>query len=82
MGHANGVRGLENEIPAATGVIEIIDLVGSPMMELRRRVASLLDRTAIVYTGIYSDGHGPHYSPVEALGLFAEGGKCSHCGFR
>lgn len=34
---------MENEIPAATGVIEIIDLVGSPMMELRRRVASLLD---------------------------------------
>jgi hypothetical protein len=82
VGHANGVRGLENEIPAATGVIEIIDLVGLPMMELRRRVASLLDRTAIVYTAIYSDGHGTHYSSVEALGLFAEGGKCSHCGFR
>ena len=73
MGHANGVRGLENEIPAATGGIEIIDLVGLPMMELRRRVASLTDRTAIVYTRINSDGHGIHCSPVEALGLFAEG---------
>jgi hypothetical protein len=73
VGHANGVRGLENEIPAATGGIEIIDLVGLPMMELRRRVASLTDRTAIVYTRINSDGHGTHCSPVEALGLFAEG---------
>ncbi|MBV8183851.1 MAG: histidine kinase, partial [Hyphomicrobiales bacterium] len=63
---------LKDEIPAATDGVAIIDLVGLPMSELRTRVAALPPRTAIAYTGIYSDGHDTFYSPLEALGLFAE----------
>ena len=63
---------LKDEIPAATDGVAIIDLVGLPMSELRTRVAALPPRTAIAYTGIYSDGHDTFYSPLEALGHFAD----------
>jgi signal transduction histidine kinase len=65
-------RHFKNEIPADTEGLELIDLIGLPMRELRKRVAILPDRTAIIYTSIFSDGEGTSYPPIDALGLFAE----------
>lgn len=65
-------RHLEREIPDATAGLEIIDLVGLPLRELRKRVATLPEDTAIIYTSIFSDGEGTLYAPVDALGLISE----------
>jgi ABC-type uncharacterized transport system substrate-binding protein len=62
----------KDEIPAATAGFEVIDLVGLPMRELRKRVAALPDHTAILYTSIYSDGEGTFYPPADALALVAQ----------
>lgn len=51
--------------------LERIDLVGLPMDELRRRVASLPDRTVILYDTIYVDGDGRRWAPRDALEAFA-----------
>jgi signal transduction histidine kinase len=66
-------RHFKDEIPvvAATGM-QIIDLMGMPIREVRARVANLPARTAIVYTVMYSDGEGTYLTPVEALGRFAD----------
>jgi signal transduction histidine kinase len=65
-------RHWHEEIPPATKGLDIIDLTGLRMGEVRRRVASLPDHTAILYTGIYSDGEGTFYVPANALALIAE----------
>jgi C4-dicarboxylate-specific signal transduction histidine kinase len=39
---------------------------------LRTRVSTLPDHTAIIYTAIYSDGHGTYYPPADAVALVAE----------
>jgi signal transduction histidine kinase len=64
-------RNIPNEIQAAAGDVEVVDLTGVPLQQLRRRVAELPDRTAIIYTGIFSDGEGTFYSPADALALVA-----------
>jgi signal transduction histidine kinase len=64
-------RHWKDEIPSATTGLQIIDLAGRKMRELRQRVASLPDHTAILYTGIYSDDEGTFYVPAEALALVA-----------
>ena len=61
-------RHFKEEIPVATTGLEIIDLVGLPMRELRKRVSTLPERTVIAYTSIFSDGEGTSYPPVDALG--------------
>ena len=61
-----------DEIPPAVADIEFIDLTGIPLRELRERVAALPDRTAILYTGIYSDGEGTYFPPADAVALLAE----------
>jgi signal transduction histidine kinase len=63
---------IKDEIPAAAADLEVLDFTGVPMRELRKRVAVLPNRTAIVYTAIYSDGEGTIYAPVEALARVAE----------
>jgi signal transduction histidine kinase len=60
------------EIPAATKGVDIIDLTGLRMGEVRQHVASLPDRTAILYTGIYLDADGTFYVPAIALTLVAQ----------
>jgi signal transduction histidine kinase len=65
-------RHLEEEIAAGVDNLEIINLIGLPMIELRKRVAALPDDAAIIYTSIYSDGAGVHFPPVEALARLAE----------
>jgi signal transduction histidine kinase len=65
-------RHLQEEIPASSAALEIIDLVGLPMRELKKRVALLPERTAIAYISIFSDGEGTSYPPIDALRLVAE----------
>jgi signal transduction histidine kinase len=64
-------RHWKDEIPSATMDLQIVDLTGLKMRELRQRVASLPDHTAILYTGVYSDGEGTFYVPAEALALIS-----------
>ena len=64
---------MQDEIPAVTATgLQIIDLTGMPMREVRARVASLPARTAIIYPGMYSDGEGTYLTPVEGLRRFAD----------
>ena len=66
-------RHFKDEIPAAAATgLEIIDLMGLPMREVKARVAHLPERIAITYLGMYSDGEGTYLTPVEALGRFVE----------
>ena len=65
-------RHFQEEIPAIAAGLEIIDLTGMPMRELRKRISALPDQTAIIYTSIYSDGEGTFYPPAEALTFVAE----------
>lgn len=61
-----------DEIPAATSGLKVIDLVGLKMAEILKRVADLPERSAIVYSGVFSDGAGTYYPPANALRLIAE----------
>jgi ABC-type uncharacterized transport system substrate-binding protein len=61
-----------DELPAVAAGPNIVDLTGLPMVELKQRVATLPERTAILYTNIYRDGAGVNYVPREALETIAE----------
>lgn len=65
-------RNWKEEIPVATRGLNVIDLVGQTMVEVRKRVADLPDRSAIIYSAIFSDGQGTYYPPATAVGLVAE----------
>lgn len=65
-------RHWKNQISTIASDVEISELTGLIMRELRRRVATLPDHTAIVYTAIYSDGEGTYYPPADALALIVE----------
>jgi signal transduction histidine kinase len=65
-------RHLTEELPLIATEVELIDLTGMPMAELRRRVAALPERTAIIYTGIYVDAAGVAHNPREAVASVAE----------
>jgi signal transduction histidine kinase len=58
-------------VDAGAGV-EVSEMIGLTMRELRQRVATLPDHSAIVYTAMYSDGEGTYYPPADALALIAE----------
>jgi signal transduction histidine kinase len=60
------------EIPALSLEFEIIDLMGLPVREIRKRVASLPPDSAVFYFGINADPEKKYSSAVEALPLIAE----------
>jgi signal transduction histidine kinase len=62
----------DEEISAATSGLNVIDLVGQKMADIRKRVAELPDRSAIIYTAVLSDDEGTFYPPSTALGMIAE----------
>ncbi|MCK0198729.1 sensor histidine kinase [Ancylobacter sp. 6x-1] len=51
--------------------LDVIDLTGLPMTELLERVALLPERTAILYTAVYSDGRGTYFTPADAMAMIA-----------
>src|SRR5262249_35810791 len=61
-----------SEMPIVAADVQVTDFTGLPMRELRKRVAELPVHTAIIYTGIFSDGEGTFYPPAEALALVAK----------
>jgi signal transduction histidine kinase len=65
-------RHFAQELPLIAAEFELIDLTGLPMAELRRRVAALPERTAILYTTIYVDAAGVAYNPRDAVAAVAE----------
>ena len=65
-------RHFKEEIPTVAQGLDLIDLTGLAMEDLRRRVAVLPDQTAIIYTTINLDRAGVSYVPAEALSLVAE----------
>jgi signal transduction histidine kinase len=65
-------RHFKEEIPIVARDLDLIDLTGLTMGDLRSRVAALPDKTAIIYTTINSDRAGVSYVPAEALSLVAE----------
>ncbi len=62
----------KQELPAVAAELEVIDLTGLPLADIRRRVATLPERTAILYTPIFVDGAGIAYAPRDALASIAE----------
>ena len=65
-------RNWKSEIPVAARDLNVIDLVGQTMVEVRKRVAELPDRSAIIYSAMFSDGQGTYFPPATAVGLVAE----------
>lgn len=61
-----------DEIPSATAGLKVTELVGLTMREIRHQVAALPDRSAIIYSAVYSDGEGAFYPPATALALIAQ----------
>ncbi|MBR1133648.1 sensor histidine kinase [Bradyrhizobium iriomotense] len=53
--------------------LEVTDLSGAVLREVRSHVASLPARSAILTSAMYSDGEGTYYSPASALARVAEG---------
>lgn len=60
------------EISTATSGLKVIDLVGQKMSEILKRVAELPEQSAIVYSGVFSDGAGTYYPAATAMRLIAE----------
>jgi signal transduction histidine kinase len=60
------------DIQQAGADLTVTDLSGLALLELQNRLASLPDRSAILYSAVYSDGEGTYFPPAHALGLLAE----------
>ena len=65
-------RHFKDELPAVAAELEVIDLTGLPMAELRKRVAALPNDAAILYTSLFSEGARVYRRPVDALAMIAE----------
>jgi signal transduction histidine kinase len=61
-----------DEVPQFSTELEVIDLTGLPMSELKRKVAALPGHSAILYTAIYSDGAGTYFPPADAVAMIEE----------
>jgi signal transduction histidine kinase len=65
-------RNWKDELPNTAAGLNVVEIVGRPMQEIRKRVAGLPRDSVILYSGVYSDGEGTFYPPATALGLIAE----------
>ena len=65
-------RKFKQELPAVTAELEVIDLTGLSLAEIRWRVAVLPEQTAILYTAVSVDGAGIAYVPHDVLASVAE----------
>jgi len=65
-------RQFVRELPQVAASLEVIDLTGLPMTDIRRRVSALPPDSAILYLGIYVDGAGKSYTARDALVPVAE----------
>ena len=65
-------RNWKDELPTAAASLNVVEIVGQTMREIRNRVAELPEDSVIIYSSVYSDGEGMFYPPSTALGLIAE----------
>jgi len=65
-------RSWVDEIPTATAGLRVVQVIGEKMADIRKLVAELPERSAIIYSSIYSDGEGGYLLPRIAVGLIAE----------
>ena len=65
-------RQYQNEIQQLTKNLDVIDLTGLPVEEVKKRIAALPSDAAIAYTPIYSDETGRSHNPGEVLEVLAE----------
>jgi signal transduction histidine kinase len=64
-------RNFKDELPKALEGLELIDLTGLSLAEVKARVAVLPDDTAILYTAMTNDGAGTNYLPYEVMPFIA-----------
>lgn len=62
----------KQDFAAAMPGLEVTDLSDATLREVRRQVAALPVRSAILTSAMYSDGEGTYYSPAAALARVAE----------
>ncbi|MBR0818984.1 sensor histidine kinase [Bradyrhizobium liaoningense] len=62
----------KQDFAAAMPGLEVIDLSDAVLREVRKQVATLPARSAILTSAMYSDGEGTYYSPASALARVAE----------
>jgi len=62
----------KQDFAAAMPDLEVTDLSGAVLRDVRKQVAALPDRSAILTSAMYSDGEGTYYSPASALARVAE----------
>ena len=60
------------ELASAAVNLEIINLLGLPLEQVKKSVASLPNSSAILYTAVTTDGTGNQYLPNEALAAIAK----------
>jgi len=65
-------RNWKHELPVAAAGLNVVEIVGQTMREIRSRVAELPEDSVILYSAVHSDGEGTFYPPATALGLIAE----------
>jgi hypothetical protein len=62
----------KREKSTAGNGLNITEVVGLSMAETLKRVEALPERSAIIYSAMYSDGEGAFYPPATALRIIAE----------
>ncbi|MCG2627422.1 sensor histidine kinase [Bradyrhizobium sp. WYCCWR 13023] len=62
----------KQDFAAAMPGLEVTDLSGTVLREVRKQVANLPEGSAILTSAMYSDGEGTYYSPAAALTRIAE----------
>jgi signal transduction histidine kinase/ABC-type uncharacterized transport system substrate-binding protein len=62
----------KQDFAAAMPGLEVTDLSDAVLRDVRKQVASLPARSAILTSAMYSDGEGTYYSPASALARIAE----------
>jgi signal transduction histidine kinase len=65
-------RNWKDEVATAAAGLNIVELIGLTMAEVRKKVAELPDDSVIIYSAMYSDGRGTFYPPATALALVAQ----------
>jgi signal transduction histidine kinase len=65
-------RNWKHELPVAAAGLNVVEIVGQTMRDIRSRVAELPEDSVILYSAVHSDGEGTFYPPATALGLIAE----------
>ncbi|MHC2257360.1 signal transduction histidine kinase [Bradyrhizobium embrapense] len=61
----------KDQVAAGIPGLDIVEIVGRPMPDVIEQLAALPDHSAIIYTGLYSDGKGNYYPPSDALAAVA-----------